>query len=420
MPEVIDWGEKFRQLGSDVSNAITAPVQMRLKMAVMNSEKEKEDKKTAAQAKLAESLSPQERILYEAEGYGPVQKQHELTLKKARAGGSGGGGGGGGGGGTNKYMKQFLLAQQMTGQLGEMQSAAQEKVDQARQSGDLDAVAQAMEGFNAVHEGAQKVKMFIASFSSEGRNAVATKLMEDLDGTLGQYDSSKLDAIQETVKGKVTKSGGLNSSIATTLENTKDAYGMGIDLSGVPSNAALEKYLVTATVKGDMPMATAQFIKSGTDYNALLEIANDTDNVPQSVRLAAGAKALRLTTFEALVPDGDKKLKAASDAALADVAFGSGKSIEDRIVSAAAKKELTQRGRFDEPEKVGQGRKVNAKSKEARVEETLNVVKDTKAKLEKLEANPTGRGVPQAIKALRARLDTAKNTLKSEGFAVGE
>lgn len=418
MPEVIDWGEKFRQLGSDVSNAITEPVKVRLQMAVMNREKEKEDKITAAKEKAAVAIGKKYgetgQAFYEAGDFGEFVKLREMDIKASRGGGGGGGGGSGKGG--NKYMEQFLLAQQMTTELGKQQLQAQEAVDKARQSGDMQAFESAMENFNAIHDSSMKVKMFIGSFTDEGRKATAGALMKDLDNTLSGYDDAKLDAIQQTVTGQITQSKALSSSVMTNLENTKDAYGLKIDLSGVPSDAALSKYMMAAVSKGEMSMDNAKLIQSASDYKSLAAIAND-DSIPMAVRNAAGAKFKRVTTFEAMFPDGKDKLKNASDSQLLNLASKEGDTPEDKAKSVAATNELKERGRFTEPKlnpKSPRKQMMPGKGEDAK--KTKSVIAKEKEHIESLKKNKGGRGVPAALKAAQDRLTAAQQALQEEGY----
>ena len=380
----IDWGEKFRQLGADVSSAITEPVKVRLQMAMAQREFDKENyvegKRRQATEMIGEKYGEEAKAFHEAGEFDTYLKMEELKIRRAKAASGGGGGGKSG----NKYMEQFLLAQHMTNQLHESQAKTQEKVEQARQSGDLKALESAMQEANALHDARNQVKMFIGSFSSEGRQVVQQNLLEDvdavpaggamspmgsdnsggawwkagkpkapvinvdreLDDRLSGLDDGKIDAIQQTVRGSVGNSKALNSKVLNDLDNAKDEYGLKIDLSGVPSDAAMRTYMATAVLKGDMPMTAAQNIMNATDYKQLADVAND-DTMPPAVRKAAGAKFMRLTTFEALFPDGKQRLKAAGDSELVQAAFAEGEmGVEQRVMQGAAMSELKERGRF--------------------------------------------------------------------------
>ncbi len=392
MPEVIDWGEKFRQLGADVSNAITEPVKVRLQMATMKRQIEKEDKLDAAKERASTVIGQQYgeagQAFYDAGDFGSFLKMKQLDISASR---------GRGGNGTrssgNKYFDQFNLGMQMVNKLHQDQAATQAEVEKARQSGDLDALSSAMDKANAMQDARMQVKAFIGSFTTEGRAVMQQDLLESIDapaaapdsgmsdgaagggggGTppkspaavgggqvapinIGQelddklkvFDDDKLDAIQTTVRGGVDKSQALSSKILTSLDNSTNEYGLKIDLSGVPSDAALKTYLATSVVKGGMSMSDAKLIMANNDYKQLAAVAND-DSLPESVRKAAGAKFMRMTTFEALFPDGKERLKKAQDVELANLAFQDGQlSAKQRALQAPALQELKERGRFQD------------------------------------------------------------------------
>jgi hypothetical protein len=339
-----DYGQMFRQMGRDVSAAITEPVKMRMQMSILKEEQDKEKEKEGAQSRLAATLSPSEKDLYTAEGWGAVAAQRKAKASR--------------GGGGSRYASKFAGAELNASMTFKRLGDALEKTLEVQRTGTPEEKTAAMENYTALYNASagyvdaqnnevEGLTQQIQKLQTNVKSTYAVMLADDMSRGLVNLHHDKINGIVQAAEGVLKNYEGVSSEVLTDLENSTNEYGLGIDLSGVPSGADIEKYVWAGIAKKALSEENAMTLLNTRDPKVLAGIANNKD-IQMPARKLAAALLKQQVTLGAIAPAIKEKFDAMSDADLASVALRNqpAGSQSKRRWSMEAAKRLSERGRF--------------------------------------------------------------------------
>lgn len=295
----IDWGEKFRNLGDDVSGAITMRKEAAFKRAEMAKKTDLEVKTRVAKQATADKIGGQygdtARTFYnsgELDDYTKLEKlkidAQEARTKAAAARGEGGDSGGLKG--IKRYFETLNSAAIASKAMNEPMQIAYESLQEAKKSGNQQEIEKYTLQVNAYAGANEKIAELLKGIIPQEKGP------DPLDVELSK-DANKTDLVNATVTGAIEKGKVLNSKTQLLLENSKSNNQVGYDLSGVPSKKDLDTFKLSAVATGKLSKKEVIMIDKTDDPKALAAVAND-DGASDAVRQLAGAKYKRVMAGE--------------------------------------------------------------------------------------------------------------------------
>lgn len=311
-----DYQNMFRQFGQDVSNAILSPLEARLKATQINREEEKyqktlseADEKKKLRQKAAESIRAKYGDEYAdmflagegASGIASLRRANADRIKALRESNRAKGG--------DRYLENFDIAAKMTQQANDILSGAMKKVADAKASGNDQQALDAMNQYSALYDGVSSMlKNKVYSIDKDLREAYATDLAKNAESVLKDLSPDHISLLDETVSGALTNNVKIDNDLLKDLDNASQEYGLDIDLSGIPSNADVQKFVWSAISKGDLQPEIAKTIMNVKDQETLQGIANDK-SANQAARKLAASLLKQQVTLDSINPQIRKSLQ---------------------------------------------------------------------------------------------------------------
>ena len=301
----------------------------------------------------------------------------------------------------SKSYQEFNLLSGMMKTLNQQQQQYNQQMGEAIQSGDKQKINESKQLFNAMSENAEKMKNLIASkdvlMGADRLENFHNKISE----VMSNLGPEKVEMVSAATNGVASKK--LNSDINYELENTKELYGVDLNLSGIPAPEDIYRYQHVIEQKGAASAAQIGLINSIDDKDQLYETAND-ESVPKELRVLAGARAKQLESVDKFMPEIKSQLQGKRSEEL--VGFPRGGVLGERV-SQAATSELESRKVIGRQATRGPGRQAMLKAEKRSIEEAAAAVKDLGRRAERGKLSSTQQ----------EKLDRAKDFLAKRGMS---
>lgn len=296
----------LRQFGQDVSGAITAGPEARMKTAQFKhavdedrtqklrqeAERAEEERKQIAKQKASQLLSEGKSKtpeFYQAladSGESPmdIEKLRLAQQPKPKK--------------PDAYKEEFnmsiLYAQSMQNDLGKRL----EQLNQKAASGED--VSKDMEEFSARYEaGKASLERYVADFEYKAKSTYANGVSEIKDQILQKYDPQAIEMKVVELKKATDQLGGDVSRIMDRLDNDGQYLGVPINLSGIPSTADIKKMAAALISKEEASPDEIIAMQNIRDPNGLKEVIEDPEN-SENLKKFAGVLLRSLVVAESM------------------------------------------------------------------------------------------------------------------------
>lgn len=316
-------GDQLRQLGKDISGAITAKPRADLMVAQEKYKFDEEQKIRDAKSKAAEMIGQK----FGAEGQALYEAGESIASisKMLRGGGRSGGGRRGGGsnggfssttnagsvdyegfirnvGGPKDWGKDWMDADKVTAALGKQFSAGYDAYGKASKAGDVQGTKDAMELINSTQKGIESIKTFYGKFNkvkpTTARDVEATERFDKLTGIMAKMESEEANLLGDAISERFEKeydAKGVTWDSANLYDEKHN-----IDLSGVPTKGSLNRYAVKTTLEGNYPPELAASIVNSNDKE-FLKVFLDDPSVKKQFKIMSASRLKQLMAVDHVV-----------------------------------------------------------------------------------------------------------------------
>lgn len=347
-----DYQSMFRQFGQDVSDAILAPVEARLKALQLRKELDKDasasealEEKTRLRATAAETLRKKFGDAYadlylageSASSLASLRRSDADRIKALREGKKAKGG--------DRYIEGFDIASKMTEQVNGILNSELRKVASAKASGSNEDAVKAMDRYKVLYDGlSSMLKNNVYSLDKDLRSTYAVDLAKSAETVLKDLNPDQIDVLDQVISGALSSSLKVDNDIIKELEDSKNEYGLDIDLSGIPSGSDISKFIWASVSNGEITPEIAKTIMSVKDQDDLKGIANDKSANPAARKLAASILKQQVAV-DSIDPQIRKKLQELPYDELYEKSESTEEGVIAERIRGAAKKELKRRPR---------------------------------------------------------------------------
>lgn len=317
MPE--DIFGMMQQAGRSIGSAFSRPAEMRYKLAEAKYKRDKEEDKEekekelqaqrrAAGASYGERFGPEVAEMFRA-GMKPSeiatlvkaetgQQKLKLSALKAKKGA------GKRGYGDPGNIGDTILSQQM-----KMLDQAHQSLTDARGSGDEATILESKQAYSAAYDSAKNLGQKVNDFSGKVKNAALLTQMTHGEDLLSRYHPDQVEALDVATREYFKKDkDSAVSSYLDEMEQMTDVLGLGIDLSGIPSQKDFHNYVIVESARGKINTKIVDQLYKASD-KALRAITGDrSGETNETTRNVAGTLLKQRRAYSAVMKEGERQL----------------------------------------------------------------------------------------------------------------
>jgi hypothetical protein len=168
------------------------------------------------------------------------------------------------------------------------------------ESGDKGKLISSKSNYAQLYEAQEKgLKGRIELLTESLDGSTSALLLDEQDQMLASLSPQKLDLFSETMLQTLNNTGKLEDEIMSEMRDSNDEFGLGVDISGIPSSTDIKKFVVGGLGRGLLDQDNTTKILEETDPEELEDVANN-DNMPMPYRKLAAARAIKIRTRDAI------------------------------------------------------------------------------------------------------------------------
>lgn len=286
-----------------------------------------------------------------------------------------------------KKYEQYSAYQSMSKQMNNELLQGQEAVMAAMQSGDKKTITDAQTKYNLVVDAWEsKMKPALFAVDSMYRQYGISEKSEALDQTLSKLDPDKMAMLSKAFDQKLSSE--IGSDLYNKLDQAEQVNEVPLDLSGIPSDEALHKLVMSSIFKGQVTQDRAQIIMSMDNENLIGLIKDETSPDIDKAIAATVYKRRRATRL--------LKIEEATVSALETIPEG----IQIPFAAGQGPEQTTQAQEMRRTPSVSSESSIEAEI--SRIESKIKSIREEKlASRKKREAKKVGKIIDATIESIK-------------------